>query len=174
VLQQTNANASQPKDKDATNIQLPDNSCNGKEKGGDGKGKVPAGQINQRIYNSARGAYGQSTASGPAGGNEACAWQVNRVLAQSGIAPIGSNPDYVPSVESALQGGRGSAISPNQAQAGDIVIAGGQQHIGICMNNGCSQVLSNSSSRAAFVWKSDRNFDGFYGGGASRIYRVRN
>jgi cell wall-associated NlpC family hydrolase len=115
-----------------------------------------------------------SSASGPTNGREACAWAVNRVLSNAGIRPLGDNPNYVPSVESALQNGRGQQVSAAQAQAGDIVIAKDQRHIGICMNNGCSQVRSNSSSAATFSWNSNGNFDGAYDryGGANHIYRV--
>ncbi|MEL6780646.1 MAG: hypothetical protein AAFO06_25770, partial [Cyanobacteria bacterium J06597_16] len=100
-------------------------------------------------------------------------WAVNRVLANAGVQPLGSNPNYVPSVEADLQNGRGNQVAPSQAQAGDIVIEGSQAHIGICLNEGCTQVRSNSSSRAQFNWDSDSNFNGFYGGGPSRIYRLK-
>lgn len=117
---------------------------------------------------------GTSTAAGPDGGNLACAWAVNNILANAGLSKIGSNTNYVPSVESALQSGRGQQISQSEAVAGDIVISGPQSHIGICVNDGCTRVLSNSSSRAAYVWESGFNFDGYYGSGSSRVYRVLN
>jgi hypothetical protein len=53
------------------------------------------------------------------------------------------------------------------------VIEGNQTHIGICLDQGCNQVRSNSSSRAQFAWNSNFNFDGAYGGGSSRVYRLK-
>jgi hypothetical protein len=133
---------------------------------------TPSGATNERIMQSLH-AMGQfSSAAGPDGGNLACAWAVNRVLTNAGIPALGSNPNYVPSVEAALQGSRGTQITQSQAQAGDIVIAPGAAHIGICLNAGCTRVRSNSSSRARFAWDSDFNFGGFYGRGQSRVYRL--
>ncbi len=132
------------------------------------KGDAPA-----KIARVAQQMKGMDTSAGPDGGNLACAWSVNKVLQQSIGHTIGSNPDYVPSVEAALQSGSGLRISAAQAVAGDIVIAGTAGHIGICQNSGCSRVLSNSSSRAKFAWESDTNFGGYYGGQSSRIYRVK-
>ena len=117
---------------------------------------------------------GMDTSAGPDGGNQACAWSVNRVLKRAIGRTIGSNPNYVPSVEAALQSGAGTPVNASQAVAGDIVIASNQAHIGICQNTGCTSVLSNSSSRARFSWESSTNFDGYYGGRSSRIYRVKN
>ena len=134
---------------------------------------LPTGKMNQSIYESMGSMGGFDTSTGPDGGNLACAWAVNRVLSDAGIQPLGANPNYVPSVEADLQNSRGSQVSQSEARAGDIVIAGNQAHIGICLNEGCTQVRSNSSSRARFVWDSNFNFDGFYGGGSSRVYRIK-
>jgi hypothetical protein len=112
-----------------------------------------------------------STAEGPDGGNNACAWSINRVLQKAGIAPLGENPNYVPSLVDDLKGGRGQLIQGNEAKPGDLVIAHGEAHIGIGLDQGCATVLSNSSSRAKFVWESDTDFDGSYGG-SSTIYRL--
>ncbi len=140
---------------------------NGLDKG------LPAGSANQRISQSLEQMGNFATSSGPSSGRLACAWAVNRVLSNAGIQPLGSNPNYVPSVEAALRGGRGTPVSQSQAQAGDIVIASNAGHIGICLNQGCTRVRSNSSSRARFTWDSNFNFDGEYGGGQSRVYRVK-
>ncbi len=130
---------------------------------------------NSSIAKAATSAYGESSAMGPDGGNQACAYMVNKILKRSKGYTIGALPNYVPSVESALINGAGTRVSLKNAQAGDIVISKGQAHIGICLNNGCSQVLSNSSSRARFSWKSNANFDGNYDdeGGSSHIYHVK-
>jgi hypothetical protein len=130
------------------------------------------GGARAQIAQAAQQMQGMDTSAGPDGGNLACAWAVNRVLERSIGRTIGSNPNYVPSVEEALRGGAGTQVEPSQASAGDIVIANNASHIGICQNSGCTRVLSNSSSRASFSWESNTNFDGYYGGGSSRIYRV--
>ena len=144
-----------------------------------GNKSLLAGSLNAKIANAAASTYGMDTSAGPKGGREACAWSVNRVLSKAGIQPVGANPDYVPSVAADLKAGRGARVSPAQAKAGDIILAKGYEHIGICQNDGCSQVLSNSSSQASFRWKSDRTFAGYYNNSAyireaptEEIYRV--
>ncbi len=127
--------------------------------------------LNAAILAAATSLRGMCTADGPDGGNNACAWSVNRVLSKAGIAPLGDNPNYVPSLYEALQNGRGKQVSPAEAKAGDLVIAFGEAHIGIGLDDGCNHVLSNSSSRALFQWESDTNFDDAYGG-SSTIYRL--
>jgi cell wall-associated NlpC family hydrolase len=106
------------------------------------------GSIQARVAQAAQQYMGTSTAAGPDGGNLACAWSVNNILANAGIAKVGSNTNYVPSVEQALQGGRGTKIDPADAGPGDIVIWPNGHHIGIAMGN--NQVANNSSSRASF------------------------
>ncbi len=137
---------------------------------GETNAPITAGAINQRILQAAQQSFGESTAAGPDGGNLACAWEVNRVLRRAGIAPI--DGDSVPNMVSIMQSGRGQQIAQSSAQPGDIVIAHDQAHVGICMNAGCSKILSNSSSRASFQWQSDGNFDGVYGGANYGVFRV--
>ncbi len=127
--------------------------------------------LNAKILASALKLRGMSTADGPDGGNNACAWTVNKVMQDAGIRPLGDNPNYVPSVLDALQQRRGQQVSRESAKAGDLVVAHGEAHIGIGLTDCCSRVLSNSSSRACFVWESDTDFDGSYGG-QSTIYRL--
>lgn len=138
---------------------------------------VAGGQLQQRIYQAAIDSYGMdSSQSGlPGGGNVACAWAVNKVLNQAGIPTVGDNPNLVFSVRDSLEAGRGQEISDRSvAKAGDLALAlgtGNKQHIGVCMNDGCTQVLSNSSSKQSFRWKSDTDFGGYYEV-KSKIYRV--
>ena len=136
---------------------------------------VSAGVGSSSIASTAASLRGISTADGPAGGNEACAFAVNKVLLKSVGHTIGENPNYVPSVEAALQSGQGVQVSQQNAKAGSIIIARDQRHIGICMNDGCTTVLSNSSSRAAFSWVSGSTFGGFYDGypGTEHFYLVK-
>jgi len=130
-----------------------------------------AGDLNAAIVAAAKNLVDMCTADGPDGGNNACAWSVNRVLQKAGIPPLGENPNYVPSLLEALQNGRGQQVDRANARAGDLVIAYGEAHIGIGLDDGCATVLSNSSSRARFRWESDTDFDGYYGG-SSVIYRL--
>lgn len=132
---------------------------------------IATSQLNQAILSAATTLRGMSTADGPDGGNNACAWSINRVLQQAGIAPLGENPNYVPSLVDALKSDRGQPINRSDAKAGDLVVAYEEAHIGIGLDNLCATVLSNSSSRARFSWESDTDFDNYYGG-ESTIYRL--
>ncbi len=129
------------------------------------------GATAQKIAQAVSRSVGESTAAGPGGGNVACAWEVNRVLAKAGIPSI--DGDSVPNMVAVLESGRGQRINPAQAGPGDIVIAHDMEHVGICIDQGCNRVMSNSSSRKQFSWQSDRDFDGFYGGASHGIYRVK-
>lgn len=131
----------------------------------------PKGQMNRVILAAALNLRGMSTAEGPDGGNNACAWSLNRVLQKAGISALGDNPNYVPSLVDALKGSRGQQVSQAEATAGDLVVAYGEAHIGVGLDDGCRRVLSNSSSRASFIWESGTDFDGYYGG-SSTIYRL--
>lgn len=132
---------------------------------------IATSQLNNAIANAATTLRGMSTADGPDGGNNACAWSINRVLQQAGIPPLGENPNYVPSLVDALKSDRGQPIKRSDAKAGDLVIAYEEAHIGIGLDNLCATVLSNSSSRARFSWETDTDFDDYYGG-ESTIYRL--
>jgi hypothetical protein len=96
---------------------------------------------------------------------------VDRVLQAAQIPSIGENSCYLPGVLKALEAGRGQKVSPEAAKAGDLVIAYGEEHIGIGLEDGCRTVLSNSSSSACFNWVSDLNYDDQYGG-PSTVYRL--
>ncbi|HAA27464.1 MAG TPA: hypothetical protein DCE56_06995 [Cyanobacteria bacterium UBA8553] len=132
---------------------------------------TPLGRPNQAILTAALNLRGMSTAKGPGGGNQACAWMLNRVLEKAGIPTLGENPNLVTSLVEALKGGRGQRVSKAEALAGDLVVAYGEDHIGVGLDDGCKRVLSNSSSRASFRWESNTDFDGYYGG-SSTIYRL--
>jgi hypothetical protein len=131
----------------------------------------PPPDLNTAILAAAQKLENFSTAAGPDGGNNACAWTINQVLQAAGIPPLGANPNYVPEVVAALRNGRGQQVPRQAAKAGDLVIAYDDQHIGIGLDDGCQTVLSNSSSRACFAWRSSIDFDGYYGG-ESTVYRL--
>ncbi|MBD1853418.1 hypothetical protein H6F87_26250 [Cyanobacteria bacterium FACHB-502] len=111
-----------------------------------------------------------STASSPGKGKESAALAVNQVLSQAGIRSLGEHPNYIPSIESELRNGRGAEVAPDQAEAGDIVIAAKGRHIGICLDEGCQTVRSNNGTLKSFGWDSSRDFDGKLND--STIYRI--
>ncbi len=100
-----------------------------------------------------------SSKNGPGNGAEACAYIVNLILEDSIGQTFGDNTNYVPSVESGLQNSP-DASEENQDQSveGDIVIEGNDDHMGICANDGCTEVWSNSSSNGCFCWESGPGF----------------
>jgi len=123
-----------------------------------------AGSVNERIAQATRNYMGTSTRSGPDGGNLACAWAVNNIMAKAGLPKIGANTNGVASVETALKNGKGTRVDASQAKPGDIVIwPAPKSHIGIYMGDG--KVANNSSSKASFS-----NMSNLPAG--SRIYRV--
>lgn len=137
-------------------------------------------KLGEAIRKQANLFYGTSTKDGPGNGRVACAYSVNKVLKNAGITPLGKNPNLVDSVKEALKNGRGMEITdPTQYKAGDLAIIGSGEkaHIGICLDNGCTKVLSNSRSLAIFKWISKKDFH--YKGGpynklTSQIWRVCN
>lgn len=93
---------------------------------------------------------GTDTSEGPGGGRVACAWAVNNILKNDGVAPL--DGDSVAGMEQALQS-RATYVNTSDAEAGDIIVwkSGSVSHVGICRNAGCSSALSNSSSNASFT-----------------------
>ncbi|MBE9109806.1 hypothetical protein IQ273_10325 [Nodosilinea sp. LEGE 07298] len=129
----------------------------------------------QKIVNAINAHYNESSAGGPGGGNVACAYEVNRVLQDSIGHKIGFNPNLVSSVEADLQSGSGQRIGAQWAHAGDVIVFRGSSddHIGFCLNDGCSQVLSNSSSQSQFRWVGSRGSYETYYNTQGHIYRVQ-
>lgn len=113
-------------------------------------------------------------------GKLACAWMVNKVIKKALNYQIGENLLYVPSVVEELDNGTGKRINQNQTRRGDIAIANGTNyqeglwHIGICANDQCNLVLSNSPFTTKFNWLSDAKFDGAFDQypGKTTFYRV--
>ncbi|MEB3292250.1 MAG: S-layer homology domain-containing protein, partial [Synechococcales bacterium] len=98
-------------------------------------------------------------------GENSCGWAVNQVLAQ---ARIDSLSTYVPTAKSLLES-RGTLIAdpkriknPKPIQAGDIVIAGTEEHMGICLSATTVRSASRSQTDRPFGWDSDINFQGFF------------
>ena len=118
--------------------------------------------LNAAIAAAAAAYVGTSTTAGPDGGKNACAWAVNNIIQNATGGVIGpANTVYCPTIyDWCLQPGNAVRIDPSQAMPGDIVIANDARHIGIVGQDG--RVISNSSTRKAFTWYSDTNFDGAY------------
>jgi hypothetical protein len=110
-----------------------------------------------RICNAALALEGMDTSIGPDGGNNACLWSVNKVLKQAGVEPPWGDSVYVPDAHAALSNAH---IPEVEQQRGAIAIftdngSPPYPHVGICVNQG--QILSNSSSRARFIWRDTPN-----------------
>jgi hypothetical protein len=113
----------------------------------DGTAYVPPGGYS--VADAAQKYYRTDTSGGPDNGNLACAWAVNQILQADGYATIDGNS--VAAMEQAIQNGRGAGESQWEAQPGDLIFYGGYSHVGICMNVGCTETLSNSSSHSTFT-----------------------
>ena len=106
-------------------------------------------------------------------------WAVNRVLKESGYAPLGKDTLAVREGQADLESGRGTKVNIADARPGDIVLVdkgGSSQHIGFCVNNGCTQTISNSSSRASFSFRGNSNFSypgSPYNGATPQVYRLK-
>jgi hypothetical protein len=113
-------------------------------------------------------------------GTLACARMVNMAIERALGYQVGQNTLYVPSMVEDLDKGKGKRIDQNQSIRGDIAISNGTDyekglwHIGICMNDGCSLVLSNSPFKSEFSWLTNSNFDGAFDQfpGKTTFYRI--
>ncbi len=120
-----------------------------------------------------------SNAPGTDGGENACMWAVNRVIKEAGLEPLGNDTLAVRRGQADLDRGRGQKINIANAQPGDIVLVdlgGSKQHIGFCLNSGCTQTISNSSSRASFTFRGNSNFSypgSPYNGATPQVYRLK-
>ena len=140
---------------------------------------VATGTANRKILTAMERVGNFSTANmpGTSGGRYACMGAVNKVLKEAGFQPLDGLS--VLEAEKELKRGRGTKISQSQTQPGDILIVadderpGGRQHVGICLNVGCTKVKSNSSSRASFSWISNGQFSPSYRGNRITHYRLK-
>jgi hypothetical protein len=139
-----------------------------------------AGEVNQRIIQSAAAMEGRIDSS--AYGGNGCMYAVNQVMQNAGLQPFTGDGMGGVNIVAAIndcQSGRCDAVSAEQAQPGDIIIVDdgvSRGHIGVCVNQGCTETISNSSSRQNFVWRSDGWFSEAYGntGAFTRyIFRVK-
>lgn len=123
---------------------------------------------------------GAATADGKLG----CAWQVNEVIKAAVGHTVGALTNSVPSFVKACNAGLQGCnqIPPEAAGAGDIAVQdgndpnNGQNHMGVCLNAGCSSVLSNNSSgthKGQMCWQSGPTFSPTYSNGKQpTFYRI--
>ena len=131
------------------------------------KNSVPTGSANEKIMDEATKALGESSKSGPDGGNLACAWMVNKILQRSvGYKVNGDSTTSMNQVfQSHVASGRALLIPASQARHGDIIISPtvwspkrNTGHVGIVGQNG--KIMSNSSSRAQ--WEENFTSESWY------------
>jgi murein DD-endopeptidase MepM/ murein hydrolase activator NlpD len=115
---------------------------------------------NGRIAAAALAFKNQSTAAGPDGGKEACAWAINKVLKNAGVkvpwVEAGQESIYIPFIEDSIKKGAGKQINMEQAKPGDLITQDGS-HLGVITKVSKETItfLSNSSSRASFSYGGD-------------------
>ena len=135
-----------------------------------------ASTASMNLGDAAASLKGMSSATGPDGGANGCAWAVNKVYKKAGLTPPWGNSLWVPNAEQAMLKKNYKEITDYaERQAGDIMImydnhaTTPQAHIGVVLPNG--DVLSNSSSRASFSWQaSPQSYNDYYGN-KGKIYR---
>lgn len=137
-------------------------------------GQFITGDKSAAVAQAAKSLEGSSSKEGPGGGNVACAWKTAKALRAAGYDIKPGSPEEVNvNAQIAFLKKRGAVQVPqSEARPGDIVYSY-DRHIGIVSEGQGSQarVISNSSSKAQFSWKSNLNFDGYYGQG-SQIWRL--
>jgi hypothetical protein len=128
-----------------------------------------SGATATNVSTAANAYVGSLTSAGPSDGRFACAWAVNNVLRNAGVATV--DGDSVAAMESTLRNGRGTQVNEATALPGDIIIFGAGSHVGICAAQGCTKIDTNSSSQATFQQVNAANYSLFVPG-QNRIYRL--
>lgn len=130
-------------------------------------------EINGKLLAAAKSNIGASSSSGPEGGNKACAWCMQKYVFNPGIGHAIGGDAVASIVDEFEKNGYGVKVPNDQILAGDVVIMGDGDHVGIALTDKGTEVLSNSSSRASFKWiDSLAGYDRFYSGGKCKAYRV--
>ena len=144
---------------------------------------APSGNtsISAEIYAAALAFEGTSTCNvaGTNGGQNACMWAVNQVIHNALGHYVANGTMYVPTAVAAFDSGAATQIAQAQTIAGDLVVVtsadGEDMHIGVCLANGCTSIISNSSSQCNFDWISTAMFQyagSPYNGGSAAFYRL--
>jgi hypothetical protein len=119
------------------------------------------GTANESVFAEAQKALGESSRSGPDGGNLACAWMVNKILKRAvGYKVNGDSTTSMNQVfQSHIRSGKALLVPINDAKPGDVIISPttwspkrNTGHVGIIGEGG--DVFSNSSGAA----KWDKNY----------------
>jgi len=116
------------------------------------------------IFAEAQKALGESSRSGPDGGNLACAWFVNKILKRTvGYKVDGdSTSNMEKDFQAEIAKGKAMKVSLAEAKPGDIILSPtvwyptrNTGHVGIVGEN--QQIMSNSSSKAK--WSQNFTYD---------------
>jgi hypothetical protein len=144
--------------------------------GGGGSSSLPSlagaqDSMNAQIYQEAVNSVGESSKSGPGGGNVACAWFVNKILKRSiGTTVNGDSTSTMgQKFNTLVAAGRAEEIPLSEALPGDIVISPTEWsptrntgHVGIVGDS--NKIFSNSSKQAAWSQNFTKNtWQGYYG-----------
>ena len=122
------------------------------------------GTANESVFTEAQKALGESSRSGPDGGNLACAWMVNKILKRAvGYKVNGDSTTSMNQVfQSHVRSGKALLVPINDAQPGDVIISPttwspkrNTGHVGIIGEG--SDVYSNSSGAAK--WENNYTVD---------------
>jgi hypothetical protein len=128
------------------------------------------GQASKTLAAAAQSMKGFSSAAAPDGGRNGCVWAVNKVFAKAGLKTPWGSSNWVPDAENAMIKDGYQYIEPGNQQPGDLYIAPGQKHVGIVLDNG--NIISNSSSKAAFSWEASPAAYAAEYGGEGKYYRM--
>ena len=89
-----------------------------------------------------------------------CMWSVQQILEAAGAGMLGNGSNAIDSaMQGGLSSGQASLVSTSAAKPGDLVVWYGpsssfgsceanpscQEHIGVCLNAGCTQAVANST-----------------------------
>lgn len=127
-------------------------------------------QTSQTLASAAASMKGFSSAAGPDGGKNGCVWAVNKVFDKAGLKTPWGKSNWVPDAEEAMIRDGYHSIEPGEQKGGDLYIAPGQKHVGIVLDNG--NIISNSSTAAAFTWEATPAEYAIAYGGEGKYYRM--
>lgn len=118
--------------------------------------------FNRAIVNAANAAYGTSDANRKPAGvpcNVACVYVVNSIIQSATGEQLCGDIFNTDQIKSCAQT---ALVSQATSKAGDLIIVdstnGKLAHVGICLNDGCTKMNSNSSSHCTFTF-TNTNFD---------------
>lgn len=140
---------------------------------------LTAGSKNERIFKAINAVYGTSSINGPGAGNVSCAWILHKFVFPKAGLPAPSKSDSVREWWRVLKGGAGIQVPVSEAMPGDLILwrdpnKAMDRHIAVVTGKGASEILGNSSSRAAIVWRGNlAAYNAQYRGSTVEVWRVR-